>query len=414
MTEDSELGTLHEVGDDLWREVPLTEGARAALVRLEKRAYAQFAEVLAPLGMDDAQAATILRKSFSKNDPREADVLSATLAERAMERGWQSAQFVNVMRIFNIYMGNHVARNIHGEPYSPVLARAYTEVSAQHRKRFHEFPERKDAIHTAIDAYMDECVEEYVQDRTRIEAVYPDSRAVQILADRIEQQEDLRGIAHFATDWYADEVPDDILKKTPEQSAVLLLLAVEEINVYGPTNLAPLLNKQTLRAQGGWKSVPQQSVIRLAEILTDALPTLEPFLITRGVSKRDTSFTEDSITESDLSTMQMVGSLPEELDPHEFEMRLAILFERYGMPAEECVEKVRTMVYEMDKAGAGTMGVLQAYHEAFQALFPATVATNEQAHMELYATAVDAWNVFPHKALNGKSPLDMIRSADGV
>lgn len=414
MKEDIELCTLHEVADDLWQEVPLTHDARIALTQLEKRARAQFTQTLAPLGIDTIQATDTLRKSFGTNDLHETDELFATLTQRAVELEWKMIQFTHVMRAFNMFIGNHVARNVHGEPYSPILARAYTATSESLIERFHELPVRLEAIHNAIDAFMEELVAIHTKDRDRIAKLFPDEPIVTIFTDIIEWHEGVRDVAHFAVDWYADEVPNDVLKKTPEQSAVLLLLAVEEINVNGPAQQRPLLDKELLRKRGGWKSVPRQSMMRLAEILGGALPTLEPLTITRGVPERDVSDSDQQPHDSERPTMQMVGSLPDELDPHEFELRLAILFERYGLPGEESVQRVRTMVYEMDKVEEGTAGVLSAYHEAFQALFPTTVATNEHARMELYATVVDAWNVFPHKALNGKSPLDMVRSADGA
>lgn len=407
--EANEEVTKEELGDEVWQGTRPSKETCVALQALEKRAYKHLASVLKQLGHSTKEIERAVQEMARLRDHSALDPIMRDLAISAARRGWHPHRFHTVMRAVEGYTGNRVARNVHGWPYSFLLASAYNNVGVTYRTRMSEFPGCLLAAHTAIDEYIDGRLNDMRKRSASLERKLKPHNSSGYFAKAIEQHEELRHVAHFALEWFAEVEPNDVIKKPSRQLAALILLAIQRLHWEAATSQISLFDRDTLKEFGGWKYPPSQSAQRVAWTLRGTLPTLEPFLVTPEPQEEMRESHTDDDAPPFPGVREVIGSNPNELDPKELELRLGLLFERFDMSAEEFVPKVKEKIYELSAHGVDLNASVQRYHEWFQALFPSSVQEDERLHMELYATAVDAWNVYPHAGLDGRSPLEMIR-----
>lgn len=95
---------------------------------------------------------------------------------------------------------------------------------------------------------------------------------------------------------------------------------------------------------------------------------------------------------------------PLTLNPEDVSSRLDQLFKKYKVGGKMSVSQVKQWIYEADDEDV--MAANQKYQKKFFRPFQKIADTED--FREVVNLAMHAWNVFPHKSLDGKSPQDMV------
>ena len=90
--------------------------------------------------------------------------------------------------------------------------------------------------------------------------------------------------------------------------------------------------------------------------------------------------------------------------PQQVEKLLNALFEKYRIQSKVTVEEIRKWIWN---STGHVMEALNKYHKKCFQLFPEPKDIDEFNNIMQVFT--DAWNYFPHKALNGKAPNDLMK-----
>lgn len=406
--------SLRDVADDMWDGgVPLS--TQRALATLERQGTERLRAMLARIqghNVTVEKALKAVRTSFEEEDSHVMEGIMFELGNAIRQRGGLSEHLYDVSRGLHAAMA-HMQLNTHdGKPYSPCVVGAYTRMPLTHIKRIHEIPERLCAARNALHALHDKLIREEREAWADVEEILG-PRKDEHVAHSEERFRELFDIADSALDWYAQLRPGDLIKKTPEQVACIAVHAVLYINERElPVRRYIALDTKKLGAYGGWKGAAGDISLYLRSDLRQEFEDGVLFALTPDPEFDEVpipapSHVHDHTHDTSFDPRDVIGTAPDSLDPKEFELRLALLFERHGLNSEEGMRTVKALVYAADDGGPKYM---QRYHDNFIALFDDShLAIDERGHFELVATATDAWNAFPHKSLGGKSPLDMIR-----
>lgn len=95
-------------------------------------------------------------------------------------------------------------------------------------------------------------------------------------------------------------------------------------------------------------------------------------------------------------------------NPQQAEKVLKVLFEKYGIQKKISVVDIKKWIFE---SIGPAMEASNKYQKKCLNLFPAIYDIDELN--EVMQVFVSAWNFFPHKALNGRSPDEMFREVYG-
>jgi hypothetical protein len=217
---------------------------------------------------------------------------------------------------------------------------------------------------------------------------------------------------HHVIDWYFQLIPGHFLTRSPEAIAAIALDIVDQFNNEPPLARSIPYGRAQLTELGGWRSsIRQASLTAYSDIavsvrdrqlvILTADPSIgeEPY-DARAESGGFENSDENDVPEHDKESVA-VGTPVESLDPHELTYRLSLLFDRCNV-TDATVDDVKHRVYENTHASP------THFHEWFISLFP-DGEMNRRTYLEIMGSAVDAWNAFPHRDLDGRSPLDMIR-----
>lgn len=405
--EDDEDVSVQELAEELWQDAPPTSQAREALAALEQMAYERMQTAVAELGIDAASVVVAAKAANEREDIEPLQKIFVQLSTAAYAREWHVEDMSIILREMQGYSNHILARNLQGEPYSRILAEAAANLPKAYTDKASKVSEVP-AAHLAAHRALDVIVGSLIHERKLMHKRFKTSGAEDVR--EYGRLEACRSIGHFVLDWYVRLLPEDLFKRSPERIAAVALDVVLRFNEEdAPVRRWVPFSRKELSPLGGWKGNMGYASLSAYATIRDSLP--EPELL---VLPADTEYDEVPLPATQNSPKGreegvVVGTAPEDLDAKELEMRLPILFDRYGIGDRANITDIKTWVYESGDARLGS----NEFQAKFLGLFPPEALNQKESYLEVFGAAVDAWNAFPHKALGGKSPLDMIHQRLG-
>lgn len=385
MKEDFEEWNIKEAADIIWNNAPVTKEVRDSLSELENISEKRLGHSLRKLDIDQTRLKNDLRKA---NEYESSDILQEIFLElstKAFKSGMHIDGMNPIIRAMQGYSSNMVSRNIKGEPYSRLFVITLDNLPKKNIEDINKVPSKSVDAHKSLDSHINSL----------------------ILDNHVTRLEECRSIGHHALDWYIQLIPEDLFKKPKERVAAIALDIVSRFNEDAPVKRWMPFYRKELAELGGWKTDMGYAGLRAFAEVRDNAPDIDIMILPADLEYGEVSLdppvghtSDDGKTES-----IVVGTPPEQLDSRELLLRMSILFERYNISENIDVEEIKKWIYESE----GQPGdASREFQTKFVELFPKPSLMQKESYLEVLGTAVDAWNAFPHKALGGKSPLEMI------
>lgn len=390
---------IKDEADSLWEDVTITKEMRGALGELEDMSSKQLEHSLRKIDIDQTKLKDDLRTANEVENPDVLQEIFLELSTKAFKSGMHIDGMNPIMRAMQGYSSNMVSRNIKGEPYSRLFVVALDNLPKQHNLDINNMPPKLLNAHKYLDIHIDFLINAKDIKSNKKE-----------ICQHIRRFEECRSIGHHALDWYIQTLPEDLFKKPKEKIAAIVLDIVSRFNEKAPSARWIPFHREELAELSKRKTNIGNAGLRVFREVRNNITDPDLMILPADPQYNEVSLeppvghtSEDGNTES-----VVIGTHPDQLDPRELPLRMSILFDRYNISDKINVEEIKKWVYE-SMGDPGNSG--REFQTKFIELFPKPSLVQKEAFLEVLGTAVDAWNAFPHKALSGKSPLEMMTDA---
>lgn len=414
--EDFEKQSVQDIADTLWENTPIAKETRDALAKLESIADERLTNSLKKLPVDQIDLKKALREA---NKLESSDVLQEVflkLSNAALKSGMHVDEMNPIVRAMQGYSNNMVSLNIQSEPYSRLLAVSSNNLPEKYATDINEMPSKIADAHKSLDQHINSLIREKKEMSAEVAESFKEiTPPINNFDDtkrsnqHITRLEECRSIGHHALDWYIQLIPADLFKKQKEKVAAIALDIVSNFNDDSPVKRWMPFYRRELTELGGWKGSMGDASSSAFAAARDNIQDIDIMILRADPESDEVPFVapQDRDSENNGSGTEhiTIGTPSDQLDPSELILRMNILFERYGISDTASVEEIKKLVYE---SGDGARESMQEFHTKFIELFPQSELKQKESYLEVLGTSVDAWNAFPHKKLNGKSPLEMI------